>query len=361
MRAWLRLGLAGAAMLVAGCSSTPAAPTLYLGYVANYTGADRVAAQNARRGIELALRHFNKNPDKSMTVKVRVVEVADKLDAFESAAARLVSVNRVAALLGGRTVAEAERLDRGGVPVLSPIGSRSRAMTEYAFCTGLTPAFRGRVLAKFAAEELKAKRVAIFADDRSEEAGALAEAFAREWPAVAGEPKQPRPRPEFFGKQAKLADLLSNLEKEKVQAVVIAGKVDGDWPAVSVPILYGGDEADWPRKPAGVVYTTTAFVRDADSKEVKEFVKEYRGIHEEDPDVNAAVAYDDTRMLLDALVKSEPNFGAAALRKALAETDKFAGLSGPMGFDKEQCLRRPAFVVRWDNGQVKMVKKYSPP
>jgi branched-chain amino acid transport system substrate-binding protein len=360
MKAWLRLGLAGAVMLVAGCSSPTAAPTVYLGYVANYTGAGRTAAQNARRGIELALRHFNKNPDKPMTVKVREVEVADKPEAFESAAARLVSINLVKALQGGRTVAEAERLDRAGVPVLSPIGSRSRAMTEYVFCTGLTPAFRGKVLARLAAEELKAKRVAILADDRSEESGALADAFAHEWPAVAGEPKQPRPRPEFFGKQAKLAELLSHLEKEKVQAILIAGKVDGDWPAVPVPILYGGDERDWPHKPGGVVFATTAFVRDEDSKVVKEFVKEYRGLHEEDPDVSAAVAYDDTRMLLDALVKTEPNFVATALRKSLAETDKFAGLSGPMGFDKEQCLRRPAFVVRWENGQMKTVKRFAP-
>jgi branched-chain amino acid transport system substrate-binding protein len=360
MATWLRLGLAGLVLSVAGCSSQQAAPTYYLGYVANFTGADRTAAENARRGIELALRQFNRNPDRPMTVKVREVEVADKLEAFESAAARLVSINRVVALQGGRTVAEAERLDRGGVPVLSPVGSRSRAMTEYAFCTGLTPAFRGKVLARFAAEELKAKKVAILADDRSEEAGALAVAFAREWPAVAGEPKQPRPRPEFFGKQAKLADLLSNLPKEKVEAILIAGKVDGDWPAVVVPILYGGEERDWPRKPVDVVYATTAFVRDQVSKEIKEFVKEYRGIHEEDPDVSAAVAYDDTRILLDALIKTEPNSGVATLRKLLAETQEFAGLSGPMGFDKEQCLRRPAFIVRWKNGQVKTVKKYNP-
>ena len=351
MRAWLQLGLAGLALAVAGCSSPPAAPTLYLGYVANSAGADRTAARNARRGIELALRHFNKNPDRPMTVKVREVEVADKLDAFEAAAARLASINRVVALQGGRTVAEAERLDRGGVPVLSPVGSRSRAMSEYMFCTGLSPAFRGKVLAQFAAYELKAQRVAVLADERSEEAAELADAFAREWPAAA------RPRPEYFGKQVKLAELLTNLEKEGVQAVLIAGTVDGDWPAVQVPILFVGDR---PRKFAGVVYTTTAFAADEDTREVKEFVKEYRALHEEDPDESAALAYDDTRILLEALAKSEPQFGAPTLRKALAETEKFAGLTGPLGFDKEQRLRRPAFVVQWENGQGKTVKKYSP-
>jgi branched-chain amino acid transport system substrate-binding protein len=358
MRAWGRVGLVGAALLLAGCSSTPAALTLYLGYVANYTGADRAAAVNARRGIELALRQFNKNPDKAMTVKVREVEVADEPEAFEAAATRLVSVNRVAALLGGKTVAEAERLDRGGAPLLTPVGRRSRAMTEYAFCTGLAPAFRGRVLARFAAEELKAQRVAVLADDRSEEASELADAFAREWQAVSGDKKRPRPRVEPFGEKVKLTDLLACLEKENVEAVLIAGKGDGDWPAVKVSVLYGGDEGDLPRAP-GVVYATTAFVRD-DGDAAKEFVKEYRGLHEEDPDVSAAVAYDDTRMLLEALKKSEPNFTAVVLRKALMDLDKFAGLSGPMSFDKEQRLRRPAFVVRWESGQVKMVKKYSP-
>src|SRR5205807_2300498 len=125
---------------------------------------------------------------------------------------------RVVALLGGRTVAEAERLDRGGVPLLTPVGRRSRAMTEYAFCTGLTPAFRGRALARFAAEELKAQRVAVLADERSEEAGELADAFAKEWPAASGDKNRPRPRVESFGEKAKLAELLTRLEKESVQA-----------------------------------------------------------------------------------------------------------------------------------------------
>jgi len=88
--------------------------------------------------------------------------------------------------------------------------------------------------------------------------------------------------------------------------------------------------------------------------------KEYRALHEEDPDGNAALAHDDTRILLEALAKSEPNFTAAALRMALAETEKFAGLTGPMGFDKEQRLRRPAFVVRWEDGQGKTVKRFNP-
>jgi branched-chain amino acid transport system substrate-binding protein len=196
-------------------------------------------------------------------------------------------------------------------------------MSEYTFCTGLSLSFRGKVLARFAAEELKVKKVAVLADDRSDEAGEVAEAFAREWPAVAGEPKQARPRPEFFGKQAKLSELLARAEQEQVQAVLIAGKVEGDWPVMNVPILYGGDVADWPRthKPAGVVYATTAFVLDEETREVKEFVKEFRAVNEEDPDVNAALAYDDTRILLEALAKSEPNFGSITLRKALAETE----------------------------------------
>jgi branched-chain amino acid transport system substrate-binding protein len=358
----MHFGILAATLLFAGCTSSTTLPTVHIGFVASDAAADREAARNTRRGIELALRHFNKNPDKAMTVLVREVEVSDKADAFESAATRLMSVNGVKALLGGRTVAEAERLDRGGAPVLSPVGWRTRGMTEDAFTTGLFAAFRGKVLARFAAEELKVKRVAVLADERSEEAIELAEAFSREWPAATGESNGPRPRSELFGKQAKLRDLLARAEMEGVQAVLIAGKIEGDWPAAKVPILYGGDEGGPSRlrKSSGVLYMTTAFVQDHDTTEVKEFVKEYRGLHQEDPDVNAALAYDDTRILLQALGKSAPAFAAQTLRKALAETEKFAGLSGPLGFDKEQRLSRPAFVVRWEGGQAKTMKKFNP-
>jgi branched-chain amino acid transport system substrate-binding protein len=358
----MHFGVLAATLFLAGCTSSTTPPTVYIGFVASDGAADREASRNARRGIELALRHFNKNPDKAMTVLVREAEVSDKPEAFESAATRLVSVNGVKALLGGRTVAEAERLDRGGAPVLSPVGWRSRGMTEDAFTTGLSAVFRGKVLARFAAEELKLKRVAVLADEHSEEAVELAEAFSREWPTAAGDPKVHRPRTELFGKQAKLTDLLAHAQKEEVQAVLLAGNVEGDWPIAKVPILFGGDEGEYSqmRKLSGVVYATTAFVRDEDTKEVKEFVQEFRGLHQEDPDVNAALAYDDTRILLQALGKSVSPFEAPKLRKALAETEKFAGLTGSLGFDKEQRLSRPAFVVRWEGGQAKTVRKFSP-
>jgi branched-chain amino acid transport system substrate-binding protein len=358
----MHFGVLAATLFQAGCNSSTTPPTVSIGFVASDAAADREAMRNTRRGIELALRHFNKSADKAMTVLVREVEVADMPEAFEAAATRLVSVNGVKALLGGRTPAEAERLERGGVPVLSPVGWRSRAMTEDAFTTGLSAVFRGKVLARFAAEELKAKKVALLVDKHSEESIEVTESFSREWPVAVGDPKVSRPRLELLGRQAKLADLLANAEKEGVQAVLIAGKAEGDWPAPKVPILLGG--GDWEslrmRKLPGVVYVTTAFVPDQDSKEVKDFVLEYRGLHQEDPDVNAALAYDDMRILLQALERSVPTFGAPALRKALAEIEKFAGLTGPLGFDKEQRLSRPAFVVRWEGGQAKTMKKFSP-
>ncbi len=44
----------------------------------------------------------------------------------------------------------------------------------------------------------------------------------------------------------------------------------------------------------------------------------------------------------------------------MAATKNFAGLTGPLGFDKTGQLRRPLFIVGVQDGKARKMKRYSP-
>ena len=356
-----------AALTLAGCSGPAEPPPVLIGHVA--AGPEDGPGASAARGIRLAVMEANKAPDKEgagRTVKVIHTDTLGKLDAFEAEAVRLANVNRVAALLGGTTAEEVERLELARLVLISPSGVQPRTPNDAIFCTGLTPAFQGKALARFAADELKAGRVAILADEARPESVALAEAFAK------GDAKDKGPRPAVwrYGKDTTLRDLAGRAREEKAQAVLLAGtladlrRLKADLAGLKLSFLFGGDEGSVKvlreGTDRGPVHVVTAFALSAEAPQAQAFAEKYRKEFGEEADVRAAVAYDDARILFSALRQTKDTPGGAKLREELTKVKDFAGVTGPLSFGKDRILRRPAFVVRVENGQATTLKRYAP-
>jgi branched-chain amino acid transport system substrate-binding protein len=128
-------------------------------------------------------------------------------------------------------------------------------------------------------------------------------------------------------------------------------------------LLFGGEDgsakAFKQARAHGAIYLATAFVADADTPKAQEFVKKYCEHFAEEPDVHAALAYDNARLLIKAVRDSQGNLTSAQLREKLAGLKDFPGLTGPLTFDEDRQLRRPAFVVRVENGQARTEKRYA--
>jgi branched-chain amino acid transport system substrate-binding protein len=370
------LALLAAALCLPGCSGSTPPPPVLLGHVATLSGPDREAGQSAARGIRLAVLEANKDPEKGAGRSVKVIhtDTLGTLDAFEAEAVRLVTVNRTAALLGGTTPEEVERLGRARVPVVSPCGARPRSRNEAVFTTGLPPAVQGKLLARFAVDRLKTSRALALVDQAHDDSAALAEAFAREFHAAAkkdakeGKEVPARPAVLRYGKEVKLADLVKRIAGEKPAAVLLAGSLAdlrqlrrelGD---KAPALLFGGEDgaakALQEASGKGAVYLVTAWSADADTPRAQEFVKKYREAFGEAPDVHAALAYDNARLLFEALRRTKDELTGARLLEKLRELKDFAGLTGPLSFGEDRRLRRPAFVVRVRNGQADVEKRY---
>jgi branched-chain amino acid transport system substrate-binding protein len=369
------LAVLGAGLCLPGCAGPSQPAPVSFGHVATLSGPDRDAGEAAARGIRLAVMEADKSPEQGAGRKVKVLhtDTLGKLDAFEAEAVRLVTVNRVWALLGGTTPEEVERLELARVPVVSPCGVRPHSRNDAVFCTGLAPARQGQVLARFAAERFPGQQVIALANESRDDSVALAEAFARAYQAASTkkDAKSSAGRPPVlrYGKDLKLAELAKRMSKEKPAVVLIAGTVAdvrelrGLVNDKDLALLFGGDDGSAKHfreaRYNGAVYLTTAFVVDADAPKAQEFVKKFREHFSEEPDVHAALAYDNARLLFKAVLETQDNLTGAQLREKLAALKDFPGLTGPLTFDEDRQLRRPAFVVRVENGQAKTEKRYA--
>jgi branched-chain amino acid transport system substrate-binding protein len=371
----LRLVLAFATLpFVSGCFGRSAPPPLWFGHVATLSGPNKEAGESATRGIRLAVAEINNDPDQGAGRPFKVIhsDARGKLEAFEAEAVRLVTINRVSFLMGGTTAEEVERLDRARVPVLTPAGHQTRALSDSVYFTGLSPDVQGKTLARFAADELDAKAVLVLQDERHEGALESTEAFARELPAAVAKKDAKAVaivRKLRFGKDVKLSELTKpvaeQIQKESIKAVLFAGKAEdlrelGELP---VPLLFAGDDgsARTPlaqRPTSKDIYLVTAYVTDTDMPRAADFAKRYKKEFSEDADVHAALAYEGMKLLYEAICQSKDSLTVQRIKEELAKLKDYAGLTGALSFAEDRQLRRPAFVVHLTAGAMKTAKRY---
>jgi branched-chain amino acid transport system substrate-binding protein len=370
--AWLLVPL-----LLAGCTHATPTDPIVIGHLAPLSGPDKVIGEHAQRGIVLAVEEANADGEKVNGRRVEVIHVDDRgaPSAAGDEAVRLIAVNRAVALLGGTTGERADQIARAaqsyGVPLVTPSALPSPLAADTAFSTCPPPAHQGKVLGRFAADELKVKRVAVLLDARGGSFSGLAAAFAREFTGDGRQADQFR-----YDSDAGLADLAARAAKAKPDAVLIASSV-GDFvklregltkAEVTGPVLFGGEETAWPAllAEAGAgrdVYAVTTFAADGLSPRGQEFAKKYRERFKEEPDLYAADAYDGARLLFEAMRRAK-SVEAERLRPALADGGSFDSVTGPLTIDREDHgARRPVFVVQQREGLAKLVKRYdaSPP
>jgi branched-chain amino acid transport system substrate-binding protein len=388
----IRVGLVLAALvLLEGCGGTPEPAPVWIGHFAPLSGPEKAIGENARRGILLAVEEANTDPDHKgagRPVRVRHADTHGDPRAFGAEVTRLITVNapRVAALIGGLNVEEIKefkRLDRGNVFLVSPMGRVNESTGDRVFFTGLSPAQQGEALARLAAEQGWAHVVVLVNEDEpSGQFRAVADVFREKFPALLSKKhaklKPVVAGPRRYGKDNPLQKRAQAIKKElagggeanrlKSTALLVAGKpadvkvLREELGSTTVPILFGGVEGSLQelleeQETSSGIFLATAFAVDAGTDAVKNFVQKYKEKFGEEPDVHAALAYDDARLLFEAFRQARTADSSGA-RKALAELKDFAALTGPLSFDKSQQARRAVFIVRLEGGKARTVKRY---
>ena len=104
------------------------------------------------------------------------------------------------------------------------------------------------------------------------------------------------------------------------------------------------------------ILVASAFYADKDDERATAFTKAYRAAFGVDPDVHAANANDAKKMLVEAMKQAGPFPAPERVREKLLQIKDFQGVAGALTITGERTVQRRAFVLAWENGEVRLHK-----
>jgi branched-chain amino acid transport system substrate-binding protein len=288
---------------------------------------------------------------------------------------KFISQDKVAAILGDLTSSatmECAPLSQAAkIPMLTP-SATNVAITQigdYIFRSCFIDPFTGRIMAKFALDELHAKRAIVMTDVKQDYSVGLADAI-RQWFADNGRGtlsavsyssgdtnfrtqltavRMARPDVVFLPGYYTEAALILRQARELGITCPFVGGEGWDSPAL---IQIAGKSAD------GNYYTNHFSAADP-NPEVQKFVHEYRASYGSVPDALAALWYDGARLLAQS-VQRAGSTDSAKIRDALATTRDFDGVTGRISIDQNRNAAKPGVILKIENGKPEMVQRIIP-
>jgi branched-chain amino acid transport system substrate-binding protein len=373
-------------LALAGCSRPTGAgsgPTaggsgpIPIGEYASMTGDIATFGQSNHKGVALAVEEING----AGGVNGRQLELHtedDQSQANESATAvrKLIDRDRVVAVLGqvasGNSLAAAPICQNKQIPMISPASTNPRVtqVGNYIFRVCFIDLFQGGVMAKFAAHDLKLKRVAIFkAQDQPYSTG-LADSFSDWFGKLGG---QIVANESFSSTDTDFKAQLTSIKARNPEAIFIPGYYNQVGTiarqarelGLKVPLL-GGDGWDSPTlfdAAGGALedcYFSNHYSAEEKRPEVQAFIEKFKGKNSgEIPDAMAALGYDATRILAEAM-KNAKSLSGADLREAIAAIRDFPGVTGKITINDERNAVKPAMVLQIRGKQYHYVKTFAP-
>jgi branched-chain amino acid transport system substrate-binding protein len=363
--------------LAATSAALTAQETIKVGEFACLTGKDATFGQSQHKGILLALEELNAAGG-VLGKKIELISEDNQSKPGESATAakKLLSREKVIALLGevtsGRTLEVAPLAQGAKIPLIAT-GATNPAVTQrgdYVFRVCFIDDFQGTVMAKFALNDLKAKKVATLVSVSSAYSVGLAKFFKETFVAGGGTVVAEQK----FGEGDKdFRAQLTAIKAANVDAIFIPGyyteaaliALQARSLGLTVP-LFGGDgwESEKLLELGGAAlngsYYSTHFTPENKDPAVAVFVKKFKARwKDETPDAFAALGYDALYVLVDAIKRAGTTAGPA-LRNALAATKNFPGASGITTLDKDRNASKPATIITVKDGKLEFFKTVAP-
>jgi branched-chain amino acid transport system substrate-binding protein len=335
---------------------------ILVGYYGDLSGRTSSFGQSTKNGVEMAADEINKAGGiNGRQIKILVEDDQGEPNKAATVVTKLVNQDKVQAILGevasSNSLAAAPKAQEARVPMISP-SSTNPAVTQvgdYIFRVCFIDPFQGEVMAKFAANNLKAKRAAILYDFNSDYSRGLYQFFKRSFTGLGGqivsEQSYTQGDRDFSGQLTAIRS--SNPEVIYVpgyygEVGVIANQTKQL--GIKAPLL-GGDGWDAPQlwQLGGAAlngdYISNHYSVDDPSPAIQKFVADYKARYNILPDALAALGYDSMKVLADA-IKRAGGTESVKLRDAIAATKDFPGVTGSITLDADRNAVKPAVVLK---------------
>jgi branched-chain amino acid transport system substrate-binding protein len=385
--------LVAAAVLAAACSSpggpqtaaggpppaAPGAPSgdfIPVGQYGSMTGTTAAFGTSTDSGVTLAEEEINAAGGVlGRPVRVFTEDDQSKPEEVPPVITKLINQNKVVALIGevasSRSLAAAPIAQRAKIPMISPSSTNPRVtqVGDYIFRMCYLDDFQGASMARFAVNTLGMKKGAIFRDIRNDYSVGLADFFSAEFKRLGGTvvtdenysegdndfraqlTKIRSAGPDFIYVPGYYADA-AKISKQARDLGIAAPLLGGDgWESAKL-FEIGGEAIN------GSFYSNHYYPGDQ-SPAVKNFVAKYKARFGSAPDSMAALGYDAMKLLAAAITRAGSPDGEA-IRRALAETKGWSGVTGQMTFDQNRNPVKPIVILEIKNGGLALRETLQP-
>lgn len=344
-----------------------------IGAIGPLSGKASTYGQSVKNGADLYIEELNK----AGGIDGKKIELIFEDDQADQAAAmnalnKLVDNDKVSAVIGAvtsaPTLAIAPKATSMKIPLITPTGTEPNITKnggEFVFRGCYVDSYQGAVLSNYAINDLKAKKAAVLYNVASDYSKGIADTFKADFEKAGGEVVQfltyGNDDKDFNSQLTKIKndnpDILVLPDYYNVVGVIAKQARDAGITAQ----LLGGDgfESEDLYKIGGEAVNGAAYVNHyfkGDTNEVvKSFVSNYKNKYNSEPDAFAALAYDTTKLLTEA-IKNAGSTDGEAIKNALKDI-KITGVTGDIYFDANRSAIKGASIVKVNGNKTELVTK----
>lgn len=345
-------------LVAVGCAQTGGAQTIKVGVVAELTGDIPAVGASCKNAAEMAVKEINdagglEVGGKKYQIELFIEDNAGKADQSASAAQKLITQQNVVAIIGPNAsryaIPASEIAESAKVVLISPwstnpkttLDAKTNAPKKYVFRAAFIDDFQGRVVAKFALDNLKAKKAAVLYDVASDYNKGIAEFFKKTFEESGGTvvafetyttndkdfsaqlTKIKNANPDVVFLPNYYSEVPLQIQQAKRLGITVPFLGSDSWGSEELIKLCGNECEGY--------YFSTHYAADNATPVAKGFIDGYKAKYGATPDDVAALTYDSFGLLWTAL-KAAGKVDRQAVRDALANIPKYDGVTGTMQF-----------------------------
>lgn len=349
---------------------------IVIGHFGSMTGSEATFGKSTDQGIRLAVDEVNAAGGiKGKKIRLVTMDDQGKSDEAVAVVKRLIEREKAVAILGevasGRSKAAAPTAQASKIPMVSPSSTNPQVteVGDYIFRTCFIDPFQGLVMAKFATNNLKLKKVAILRDVKSDYSVGLADVFAAKFKEMGGTIVADL---SYQSQDVDFKAQLTQIKSKAPDGIFIPGYYtevgliarQARELGVTVPLM-GGDGWDSPKlteigqKAIEGGYFSNHYSNESKDPLAVDFLKRFQEKFGVSADGLSAAGYDAAKILLSAITSAaEPK--PELIRNELAKVKDFAGVTGKISMDANRNAVKSAVVVQVNGSTNKFVTTVSP-
>ncbi|MEO0205696.1 MAG: ABC transporter substrate-binding protein [candidate division WOR-3 bacterium] len=362
-------------------SCGPQENVVKIGLVAPLTGDVKTFGESTKNGFLLAIEEVNSQGGiNGKQIKTFIQDDKNDPTEAQNAGSKLINQDGIKLIIGSVSskcsIPLAQTCQDASVVMITPTSTNPKvtirddgSRKDFIFRACFIDPFQGRVAAKFALENLKAKTTAILYDVGNDYVKGLAEFYRDNFVQGGG---QVLVYESYQKDDTDFSALLTKVKQANPDVLYIpdyynkVGLIAKQARQLGIKaILMGGDGWDSPEmlKIAGDAiaggYFTNHYSPDDPRPEVQEWVKKYLAKYGSMPDALATLGYDATCLLLEAIKKANSD-NPVKVKEALQMIKDFKGVSGEITFDAYGNPVKKLTILRYTKSGQEFIVRITP-